>query len=541
MKQAYDAVVIGSGFGGAIAACRLALAGQSVCVLERGPRRKKTDFPRTEYELANRALWNERIGEGFFEYRSFPRMDVIQGCGVGGGSLHYFNVCKQPPAAIFEDPRWPKTVTLKRLTPYYTVARDMLAAKPLCPPQGRALPLRTTAFLDAVKAYGRQAEQVDIAVVSEDVPQNSQAACIYCGSCLLGCQVNAKSTLDLNYLRIAEKHRAEVFPLHRVENIEPSGSGYKVQAVRLGSVSDQGGERVTVAAGKVIVAAGTLGSNELLLKCRNVHKSLPKLSSGLGTGFSGNGDFLLAGTLYGDKAIDPGSGPSITAAVSFAEDGQQICIEDLGFPDPLLWYINGSTPTLQRIRQSLLFAWHYLRSTVGLSHKSIMDLQIDRLFRGGITTTFLPYLGMGTDASNGVLALDSHNHLSLEWNPDPSMQMFRLMEHYLGGISRASGGEYISSILWQWPFRKLLTAHPLGGCALSATAQEGVVNEYGEVWSYPNLYLTDGSVIPTALSVNPSATISALAERAAFHMIHGREMEQSEVRALSAAAGAGTA
>ena len=378
-------------------------------------------------------------------------------------------------------------------------------------------------------------------MVSEDVPRNSQAACIYCGSCLLGCQVNAKSTLDLNYLRIAEEHGAEVFPLHRVEDIEPSGSGYKVHAVRLGSASGQGGEKVTVAAGKVIVAAGTLGSNELLLKCRNVHKSLPKLSSGLGTGFSGNGDFLLAGTLYGDKAIDPGSGPSITAAVSFAEDGQQICIEDLGFPDPLLWYINGSTPTLQRIRQSLLFAWHYLRSTVGLSHKSIMDLQIDRLFRGGITTNFLPYLGMGTDASDGVLALDSHNHISLQWNPDPSMQMFRLMEHYLGGISRASGGEYISSFLWQWPFRKLLTAHPLGGCALSATAQEGVVNEYGEVWSYPNLYVTDGSVIPTALSVNPSATISALAERAAFHMIHGREMEQSEVRALSAAAGAGTA
>ena len=129
MKQAYDAVVIGSGFGGAIAACRLALAGQSVCVLERGPRRKKTDFPRTEYELANRALWNERIGEGFFEYRSFPRMDVIQGCGVGGGSLHYFNVCKQPPAAIFEDPRWPPTVTLQRLTPYYAVARQMLSSQ----------------------------------------------------------------------------------------------------------------------------------------------------------------------------------------------------------------------------------------------------------------------------------------------------------------------------------------------------------------------------------------------------------------------------
>jgi cholesterol oxidase len=536
MKQAYDAVVIGSGFGGAIAACRLAQSGQSVCVLERGPRRKKTDFPRSPYELTNRALWDER-SEGFLEYRSFSRMDVIQGCGVGGGSLHYFNVCKRPPAAIFEHPRWPRTITLLRLTPYYDLARQMLMAKPLCPPLGRALPLRTTAFLEAIKASGREPEQVDIAVVSENVASTSQAACIYCGSCLLGCQVNAKSTLDLNYIRIAEEHGAEVFPLHRAENIEPNGRGYKVHVVR-SAASGEGGEKDTVSAGKVIVAAGTLGSNELLLKCRNVYKSLPTLSSVLGTGFSGNGDFLLAGTLYPDKAIDPGSGPSITAAVSFAEKGQQICIEDLGFPEPLLWYINGSTPTLTRIRQSLLFAWHYLRSSLGLSHKSIMDLEIDRLFRGGITTNFLPYLGMGTDASDGVLTLDADNRISVQWNPDPSMHMFRLMEQYLREVSSSSGGKYVSSFLWQWPFRKLLTAHPLGGCALSATAEEGVVNQYGEVWSYPNLYVADGSVVPTALSVNPSATISAPAERMAFHMIHGRDMEQTEARALSAAAGA---
>lgn len=115
MQPFYDAVVIGSGFGGAITACRLAQAGQSVCLLERGPRRQKTDFPRSPYELASRALWDAPRSQGFIEYRSFPRMDVIQGCGVGGGSLHYFNVCKQPPAAIFDQPRWPGNVTLQRL------------------------------------------------------------------------------------------------------------------------------------------------------------------------------------------------------------------------------------------------------------------------------------------------------------------------------------------------------------------------------------------------------------------------------------------
>jgi cholesterol oxidase len=112
-----------------------------------------------------------------------------------------------------------------------------------------------------------------------------------------------------------------------------------------------------------------------------------------------------------------------------------------------------------------------------------------------------------------------------------------MMESYLREISRASGGTYVESFLWTWPFRKLLTAHPLGGCAMSSSAERGVVNELGEVWRYPNLYVADGSIVPTALSVNPSATISALAERVAFHIIHGREMEERDMGAVASAAG----
>ncbi|MBZ5617980.1 MAG: GMC family oxidoreductase [Acidobacteriia bacterium] len=537
MRQTYDAVVIGSGFGGAITACRLAQAGQTVCLLERGPRRQKTDFPRSPYDVTSRALWDEHRRQGFIGYRSFPGMDVIQGCGVGGGSLHYFNVCKQPPAAIFDQPRWPGTITLQRLEPYYLLARRMLDAKPLDPPTGRILPLRTQVFLDAVKNYHPEAGLVDIAVYRDDAGRGSQGACIYCGSCLFGCQVHAKNTLDLNYIRTAESHGTEVFPLHRAEYIEPHGRGYKVSIVRSRPAPGQGTDTLAVAAGKVIVAAGTLGSNELLLKCRDLYKTLPDLSPALGKGFSGNGDFLLAGTLYPDKMVDPSSGPSITAAVSFAAGQQQICIEDLGFPDPLLWYINGSVPTWQRFRQALVFAWHYLRSSLGLTHQSRMDLEIARLFRGGVTTGFLPYLAMGTDAADGVITLDAANSATVNWSHRASMPMFRQIEQHLREISRASGGTYVQSFLWAWPFRKLLTAHPLGGCALSTNPSDGVVNELGEVWNYPNLYVADGSVIPTALSVNPSATISAVAERIAFHMIHGREIEPTDIRSTASAAG----
>jgi cholesterol oxidase len=532
MKKSYDVVVIGSGFGGAITACRLAQAGYSVCILEKGRRWQKTEFPRTTGEVANRAFWQEQQRQGFIEYLSFRRMDVIQGCGVGGGSLHYFNVHKQPPAAIFDQPRWPKTITLQRLAPYYQLAREMLDAKPLQPPLGRELPLRTRAFAAAIQAYGRQAEPVDIAVYTGSTGRNSQSACIYCGNCLLGCHVHAKNTLDLNYIPLAEQHGAAVFPVHKAEKIEPDGQHYKVHISRLKPDAENITEPLTVSAGKVIVSAGTLGSNELLLKCRDVYKSLPQLSPALGRGFSGNGDLLLAGTLYPDKLIDPGSGPSITAGVGFASEGQHIYIEDLGYPDPFLWYINGILPTRERVRQWLRAGWSYLQASLGLSHKSRMDFEIERLFQGGITTNFLPYLGMGTDAADGVLALDSDNRIVIHWSHRYSRRMFQQMEQHLRELSRLSGGKYIRSFLWVWPFRKLLTAHPLGGCVISANEQEGIVDEFGQVWNYPNLYVADGSIIPTALAANPSATISALAERIAFHIIHGREIEERDMAGL---------
>ncbi len=523
MNKFYNAVVIGSGFGGAITACRLAQAGQSVCLIEQGRRWGKDDFPRSPYEIASRAFWHDgQQTPGFLEYRSFPQMDVIHGCGVGGGSLHYFNVNKRPPAAIFHDPRWPKNTTLHRLEPYYRASKRMLDAKPFETGQ-RELPLRTRAFWSAAQACGRDPELVDIAVYTQAVPRNSQSACIRCGNCLFGCQVHAKNTLDLNYIPLAEHHGAQVFPQHKAEAIERKGKSFVVH------ISDlRQGTTVKVTAEKVIVSAGTLGSNELLLKCRDVYKTMPRLSTALGRGFSGNGDFLLAGTLYDDTPVDPGSGPNITAGFSVAEEGEHIYIEDLGYFDALLSYINDTIPTYQRWHQLLAVGSDYLLSSLGVRQQSRMDTGFDRLFRDEITTNFLPYLGMGTDAADGSLTLDQDNHIVVNWDHWKSLPMFRLMERHLEELSRSSGGRYLTSPLWEWPFRKLLTAHPLGGCAMSNRKQDGVVNEYGEVWSYPNLYVADGSILPSALAVNPSATISALAERIAFHIVHGRDIRDDE-------------
>jgi len=134
-----------------------------------------------------------------------------------------------------------------------------------------------------------------------------------------------------------------------------------------------------------------------------------------------------------------------------------------------------------------------------------------------VTPKFLPVLGMGTDAADGRMQL-SEGNIEIDWNVRRSRKMFNEMEATLKELSKAIGGEYMPSVLWGWPWRKLLTAHPLGGSTMSDNPAEGVVNEFGEVWNYPNLYVSDGSIIPTALSVNPSATISALSERIAYRL-----------------------
>jgi cholesterol oxidase len=519
----YDVVVIGSGFGGAITACRLAQAGRSVCVLERGRRWGKGEFPRTIGEL-RRAFWNER-DHGFLDYRSFKAIDVLQASGVGGGSLVYFNVQIEAPARVFQR-GWPAAIDRQVLDPYYALVEQMLDAAPLRPPAGRDYPPRTRAFLEAARGAGKPAELVKIAVYTGPDRHNPhggvpQSACVYCGNCGLGCHVHAKNTLDLNYIPLAERHGAEVFPLHPVDRLEPADAGYRVSFRDLAA-----GGAGSVMGRKVIVAAGALGSTELLLRCRQLYGTLPNLSPSLGQRFSGNGDFILAGT-RAPRDIDPSEGPSITAAVDYSVDDLAITIEDLGYPEPLLWYLEGALPPLERLSSLLGFIATYVGRSLGLVPPGPLGGVAGELLQGGITTRFLPYLGIGTDAADGVIRLRG-GELDIQWKVRRSRQLFRRIEAALQALSRGLGGRYQRSPLWIWPFRKLLTAHPLGGCAMGDDPQRSVVKPTGEVWGYDGLYVADGAIVPTALGVNPSMTIAALAERVAFWLIHGREMQAGD-------------
>lgn len=533
MKQSYDVVVIGSGFGGAITACRLAQAGRSVCILERGRQWPRDDFPRSPAEVS-RSFWRKGESFGFLEYKVFRRIDVIQGCGVGGGSLHYFNVQLRALPAIFENGKWPRDITRTVLDPYYAAAEGMLESKPLTPPEGREMPLRTQAFLDAARKAGRLGELVPIGVYTG--PERSHPAsglpqdpCDYSGNCMIGCALHAKNTLDLNYIPVARKNGADLFPLHEVEKIEPIGDkGYRVQFNRLDPSRPSRSESGTVEGAKVIVAGGTLGSNELLLRCRDVHKTLPYLSPALGTRFSGNGDFLLAMSARTDRIVDPGRGPSITAGADFSTGKNHIYIEDLGFPDPFLWMLEGAIPASNRVVNLIRGLKSYALDLLGIGQGRIA-FEANRLFQGGATTRMLPYLGMGTDAADGQIRLKKGS-VDVRWSHRKSRQMFREMEFGLKELNRAVNGKYLTSLLWKWPFRRLLTAHPLGGCVMGESAENSVVTRNGEVWRYPGLYVADGSIVASALAVNPSLTISALAERVAFQIIHGREMEPGDAQ-----------
>ncbi len=509
-----DVVIVGSGFGGAVTACRLAAAGRSVCVLERGRRWSAPDFPRSAGQVAE-AFWDEGRSHGFLEYLAFRRFDVIQGAGVGGGSLHYFNVNLPAPPTVLAGPAWPAVFGRVSLDPFYDTARAVLGSAPLQPPEGRALPDRTSAFLAAGRRAGYRPELVPIAVHT-----GSERPCTYCGSCLFGCNDNAKNTLDRNYLALAERDGAEVRPLHVVDGIVPlADGGYEVRYRRLPDDPGAPAERGTIQARQVIVAAGALGSTELLLRSRQQLGAHGGLGSPLGTRFSLNGEFLFAYARDVPGPVSPGLGPPITARITATSGELMVTVEDLGVPDSLLWYLEGAMPQpFARLRRLAAVARDYVLRTTGRSGVPA-GVGLSSLVSSSRTARAMPYLGMGTDSSDGAITL-RNGALDVRWRPRSNRDLYRLMDRTMRDVSEGAGGRYSTSVLARWPLRKILTAHPLGGCPMGDNPRTSVVDDRGQVHGHAGLFVIDGSIVPTALAVNPSLTIAALAERAAAAMVH---------------------
>ena len=520
----YDVVVVGSGFGGAVVAARLAEAGRAVCLLERGRRWDAADYPRS-FSQSESAVWDEEHSYGFLDYRVFRRMDVVQGSGVGGGSLHYFNVQLRAPAAVFARPEWPEPISADVMDTYYDRVAPVVQAGPLVPPAGERLPGRTDAFLHAAERAGYEAHLVPIAIHtgatrSHPVSGLTQEPCAYTSDCLLGCRSRSKNSLDVTYVPLGEGHGLEVRPLHLAERIEPVDGGYAVVARRLDPQRPGTWERCRVRGDKVVLAAGSLGSTELLLKARDLHRTLPRLPAALGGRFSPNGDMIFAGTLGAEDRVDPSHGPSITAGAFVQPPGSPhlIQVQDLGYPPAFTSIADGAVPTAKRLGSTVAAAAGYLRAARGGP-----PFRGALLFGGSFVPHFLPYLGMGTDAADGRFRLDRRGRLDLDWDPSASKAMFKEMEQAMRRMSLALGGDFVRSPPWRHPFHRLLTAHPLGGCVAGDSPARGVVDHRGQVWGHPGLYVADGAVIPGPLAVNPSLTIAAMAERTAQWMVHERE------------------
>lgn len=516
MNGSYDAIVIGSGFGGGIAACRLAEAGQRVVVLERGRRFAPQDFPATPEEAPS-ALWHPTLNpRGLFDLRLMKDLSVVTAAGVGGGSLVYANVQLRAPADVFAQ-GWPEAIDRQALDPYYD--RTEAALLPMEVPE--ELP-KMRAFANAGRQIGKQAERLPLAVNFEGdrvhpfsgVPQKR---CENLGRCDIGCPIHAKNTVDITYVARAEQFGAEVRPLHEVVRLDPPGSAGAHWRVKMRDL-EHGGE-AELHAPLVVLAAGCLGSSRLLLKNRS---RLPLLSDALGSHFTGNGDAL--GAAFDPSASDAGSprtdfGPSMTSRLDYLDE-HGFMVADGGLPSNfggLLEIVRAVDDAVHGWR-GLLLRVKRLATHLGLSDQSITYRHLRPRAERPIDDS-LVFLMIGRAAADGQMRLTPLlKCFDIRWSRQGSDALFAAMEKVTDELAQGVGAKSFFA-LDTWPLSGYITVHPLGGCPMADDPKLGVVDDSGKVHGYEGLYVLDGSIVPTALGVNPSKTIAALAERGVERLI----------------------
>lgn len=539
----YDVIVIGSGYGGSIMASRLARAGLKVCLLERGRERHPGEYPNTVLEAAEDVQMNipelghEGSRTGMFDLHINKDISVLVGCGLGGTSLINANVAIRAEPRVFGDPRWPKALRDeinnaggKSMEALYARVEEMLSSRPY-PDSYPELP-KMAAHKRSAEAMGQPFRRLNINVTFEDginaagVPQK---ACVNCGDCCSGCNYSAKNTVLMNYLPDAKRHGAAIFVEVSVRHVERRDDGtWDVHYQVLDTGREAFNAPTLVVTGKIVVlAAGTLGSTEILLRSKERGLSI---SDQIGKGFSGNGDMLgfgyngtpeLDGIGFGHRAVGtmPPVGPCITSVIDMrnqADIRDDLIIEEGSIPGalapilPLMFQVAAATGGTNTAPQ------HALSQALR---------EADSLLRGpyhGATTHTQTYLVMGHEANTGTMML-KNDQLRIDWPSVGTEPIFQTMNTRLFEATSALEGISVKDPIWSPKIGdKLITVHPLGGCVMADSAESGVVNDAGAVFSsnsgdavHGGLYVCDGSIIPVSLGANPLLTISALAERCA--------------------------
>ncbi|MDA1127901.1 MAG: GMC oxidoreductase [Chloroflexi bacterium] len=541
LKDHYPVVVVGSGYGGGIAASRLSRAGQQVCLLERGKEFQPGEYPnslRSALPEMQSTVAGRQIGSstGLFDVRVNKDINVFLGCGLGGTSLVNANVALRAESRVFEDARWPAAIRNDlsgSVEEGYRHATDML--KPTPYPNNFPPLAKLNAHRASAESMGEKFYSLPINVNFEDGVNHvgvHQPACTLCGDCMSGCNYGSKNTVLMNYLPDAKNHGAEIFTQVSVRHLERSHDRWIIHYELPGSgreAFDAPGLFLT--ADLVVLAAGTLGSTEILLRSKEQGLNL---SDELGNRFSGNGDVLGFG-YNNDRHIDPLGyghrkpenrtpvGPCITSVIDLRErpvleDG--MIIEEGSITGALAKFIPPFLAAAGRLASK--DADRGLKEKFKDKFKRRLRIWRSLLLGGyhGAVRNTQVYLIMTHDDGAGQMSLQN-DKLSIDWPGVGEQPIFDSANDRLKEATRALGGTYVKNPTWnKLTNHNLVTVHPLGGCVMGEDASSGVVNHKGEVYSgssgtgvHPGLYVADGAVVPRPLGVNPLLTISALAER----------------------------
>lgn len=566
----YTVVVVGSGYGAGVAASRLARAGQSVCVLERGreilPGDYPNDMPKARDDMQIDGA-RGKIGapDGLYNLHLNDDMLAMVGCGLGGTSLINANVALEVDPRLFEATPWPAPFRAdpKLLDPFIARARQMLDPSPYpeeFPPLNKLQALQQSAA-----AMKKPFKRPPIAVnfVDQVNPFGvTQPACNLCGDCTSGCNVGAKNTTLMNYLPDANAHGAQIFTGARVSHVEREGTRWRVffdEVALRGSGTAPGAARRSVSADVVVLGAGALGSTEILL--RSKEHGLP-LSDRLGQRFSGNGDVLalgydsywqagtdakgdpvqrnINGVGVGINKVAPADlpGPCITGVIDMRNSehvGDGLVIEEGVIPGALAAML---TPALFFADAMLGGEFEYGASqakarlldaqALGEAVQKAPGRLAGMAYTGAVART-QTYLVMSVDEAAGRLHLQD-DRLRIDWPRAGDSAVIASDNVWLNQANEAVQGQFIPNPLWSDALgRKLITVHPLGGCGMGDSASDGVVNHQSQVFAgnegdavHEGLYVCDGAVLPGAAGVNPLLTISALAERACQNLCDER-------------------
>ncbi|MFC4605964.1 GMC oxidoreductase [Rhodococcus kronopolitis] len=510
----YDVIVVGSGFGGSVAALRLTEKGYKVGVLEAGRRFADHELPKTNWRVS-RYFWAPQLGMyGLQRLHLLPDVLVVAGAGVGGGSLNYANTLYQPPKRFFEDPQWGHITDWQaELAPYYEQATRMLGVRmnPRITPSDRIMREvaeemgvgETFTATPVGVFFGQPGMSAPDPYFGGKGPERT--GCTECGSCMTGCRVGAKNTLVKNYLYLAERAGAVVHPLTTVREIRPrAGGGYEVRTRRTGGVHRR---ETVLTADQVVVAAGTFGTQRLLLEMRE-SGALPRLSGRLGSVVRTNSEAVLAATARRRSETDYTRGVAITS--SFHPD-DHTHIEpvrygkgsnSIGLMQTVLSDGGGKVARpLKTLAVAARRPGAFLRS---LSVRHWSERTVIALVMQTDDNSLELTRTRGLFGRRKMTSRRGAGQAPPTWIPQGHKAIRRIAEK----IDGDAGGTVFDVV------NIPMTAHFLGGCVIGDSADVGVVDPYLRAYGHDGLHIVDGSVISANLGVNPSLTITAQAERA---------------------------